>query len=164
LNSAIEAIYTLSIVDIPNNPNVVIYYDKDEVFKIYGQAAQGEMNWILLEVPELYPGIWLARPSTNYCQAHGRYVYLLGQSTFGDQVSLWIHGFGAESWDKKNYPLIGSENRKELFYTQLGSDSTIEIGKLKLEGLKTVIIRTAKGDLDREPGLHVIQRLMFIPR
>jgi hypothetical protein len=162
--------FCLSVVDVSNSSTVYIETAKDETFLVYAQTEPDRMNWLFFEIPEIFPGIWFARPNDEYCASRGRYLHVFGldveELSLPDEADLWIFGPPALPGDK--HALLGfrnaddPDNPENLYYTSSASGSKVELGILKIsEGMGTLILRMANGDLDELPSLNVTQRISF---
>ena len=162
--------YSLSVIDMARSSDLSYDYLDGQVFRVYGKAAPGRMNWVLAELQGLFPGVWLARPSDAYCAEHGRYLYVFALDpailNLPDEADLWVNGPPAQGNVK--HSLLGFQGDQggpeALYYADNLQGDRLEIGYLSLfRELGKVVLRTARGDLTSLPSLDTVQEIALTP-
>lgn len=114
---------TSSILTVDSTmPSVEVSFRAGQKIDLKCMAAIGKKNWILLEVPNFYPGLTFARPSNDFAYLRGRYFFL-----FKDESNNLV------------------SDADLLYFSEAFEEEKIDFGINDLSGIGKIIITTLQG-------------------
>jgi len=116
---------------------VEVSFEPGQLVDLGCKIEPGQKAWVTLEAPLLYPGTVFARPSDEYCQERGS----------------WLFPFSVNG--------ALEENAGELFHAASAGGTRVHLGVNNLSGLGSVVVTTWKGQ--GPEALETIQRIVIAP-